>query len=91
MAERNQELYTPRKCSATNRIIVAKDHASVQLNIGHLDANGVYTGAYTPIALSGFVRGMGESDAAVNRLAAEHNLMKDIRAFPKEHKFKKEG
>uniref|UniRef100_A0A804MNU5 digalactosyldiacylglycerol synthase n=1 Tax=Zea mays TaxID=4577 RepID=A0A804MNU5_MAIZE len=28
--------------SATNRIITAKDHASVQINIGHLDANGLY-------------------------------------------------
>jgi hypothetical protein len=28
--------------SATNRIITAKDHASVQINIGHLDANGMY-------------------------------------------------
>lgn len=84
------ELYTPRKCSATNRIIVAQDHASVQLNIGHLDSAGVYTGSYTPIALSGFIRGMAESDHALNRLAAEHGLMKDINAFPKQHKFKKE-
>ncbi|KAJ4867584.1 Histone H2A conserved site protein [Raphanus sativus] len=37
------ELYVPRKCSATNRMITSKDHASVQLNIGHLDADGVYT------------------------------------------------
>ncbi|ONM22316.1 Digalactosyldiacylglycerol synthase 1 chloroplastic [Zea mays] len=36
------DLYIPRKCSATNRIITAKDHASVQINIGHLDANGLY-------------------------------------------------
>ncbi|XP_020396117.1 small ribosomal subunit protein eS21 isoform X2 [Zea mays] len=35
------DLYVPRKCSATNRIITAKDHASVQINIGHLDANGL--------------------------------------------------
>jgi hypothetical protein len=28
--------------SATNMIITAKDHASVQINIGHLDANGLY-------------------------------------------------
>jgi len=90
MTDRNTELYVPRKCSATNRIITANDHASVQLNIGHLDAAGVYTGSYTPIALSGFVRGMAESDQAVNRLAAEHQLMKDIHSFPKQHKFKKD-
>ena len=42
--------------SATNRIITAKDHASVQINIGHLDENGLYDGSFTTFALSGFVR-----------------------------------
>ncbi|CAN6292113.1 unnamed protein product [Urochloa humidicola] len=50
------DLYVPRKCSATNRIITAKDHASVQINIGHLDENGLYNGQFTTFALSGFVR-----------------------------------
>ena len=27
------DLYIPRKCSATNRLITAKDHASVQIEI----------------------------------------------------------
>ncbi|KAG6480218.1 hypothetical protein ZIOFF_063698 [Zingiber officinale] len=49
-------LYILRKCSATNRLITGKDHASVQINIGHLDDNGVYTGQYTTFALSGFIR-----------------------------------
>lgn len=30
------DLYIPRKCSATNRLIAAKDHASVQMNIGQV-------------------------------------------------------
>ncbi|KAF5941857.1 hypothetical protein HYC85_019500 [Camellia sinensis] len=30
----NMDLYIPRKCSATNRLITAKDHASVQINVG---------------------------------------------------------
>ena len=30
------DLYVPRKCSATNKIIAAKDHASVQMNIGQV-------------------------------------------------------
>jgi small subunit ribosomal protein S21e len=63
-----QDLYIPRKCSATNRLITAKDHASVQINIGHLDANGVYTGEFTTFALSGFVRAQGDADSAVDRL-----------------------
>merc|ERR1712226_1344506 len=84
------DLYTPRKCVATNRVIVAKDHASVQLNIGHLDANGVYQGDYTPMAMSGYVRFNAGSDQAMNRFAAEKGLMKDLAKFPDQHKFKGE-
>ncbi len=39
--------------SATNRIINARDRAAVQINIGHLDENGVYIREYTTVALSG--------------------------------------
>jgi hypothetical protein len=42
--------------SSTNRLITSKDHASVQLNVGHLDANGIYTGQFTTFALCGNVR-----------------------------------
>ncbi|KAJ8965433.1 hypothetical protein NQ314_004140 [Rhamnusium bicolor] len=31
------DLYCPRKCSASNRIIHAKDHASIQLSIAEVD------------------------------------------------------
>jgi small subunit ribosomal protein S21e len=41
--------------SATNRLITSKDHASVQINIGHLDENGVYNGHFSTFALCGFV------------------------------------
>jgi len=34
------DLYIPRKCSATNRLIGAGDHASVQFNIGHVSEDG---------------------------------------------------
>ncbi|MPC83744.1 40S ribosomal protein S21 [Portunus trituberculatus] len=30
------DLYVPRKCSASNRIIHAKDHASIQINIAEI-------------------------------------------------------
>ena len=42
--------------SATNRLITSKDHASVQINIGHLDENGIYTGQFSTFALCGFIR-----------------------------------
>ncbi|CAG2110673.1 unnamed protein product, partial [Medioppia subpectinata] len=31
------DLYIPRKCSASNRIIHAKDHASIQINLAEVD------------------------------------------------------
>ena len=46
-------------CSAwTNKLITAKDHAAVQLNIGHLSEEGMYNGQTTTFAFSGSVRAM---------------------------------
>lgn len=70
----NIDLYIPRKCSATNRLITSKDHASVQLNIGHTDENGIYTGQFTTFALSGFVRAQGDADSAIDRLWQKKKL-----------------
>jgi len=72
------DLYIPRKCSATNRLITAKDHASVQINVGHVDQNGVYTGEFTAFALCGFVRVKGSSDDSLNRLATAKGFLKHV-------------
>ena len=52
----NVDLYIPRKCSWTNRLITCKDHAAIQVNIGHLGPDGTYTGNYSTFAISGYVR-----------------------------------
>ena len=70
--------YVPRKCSATNRIIKAKDHASVQISIAKVDENGRYTGENQTYALCGFVRAMGESDDSINRLAQRDGFLKSV-------------
>jgi len=64
-------------CSAaTGRLITAKDHASVQINIGHVDENGhIVPGQQTTYALCGFVRTRGESDDSLNRLATQDHLL----------------
>ncbi|KAK6389757.1 40S ribosomal protein S21 [Meristemomyces frigidus] len=72
------DLYVPRKCSATNRIIKAKDHASVQISVGKVDENGRYTGENQVYALCGFVRAMGESDDSINRLAQRDGYVKNV-------------
>jgi len=69
------DLYLPRKCSATNRMIAAKEHGSVQLNVGQVDSEGRFTGEFYTYALAGFIRSKGESDACMNRLLNEKKLL----------------
>ncbi|KAI9004053.1 ribosomal protein S21e [Gaertneriomyces semiglobifer] len=75
------DLYIPRKCSATGRLITAKDHASVQLNVADVDASGRITGSFQTYALSGFVRTLGEADDAVNRLATADGYLKGVWSY----------
>jgi len=72
------DLYIPRKCSSTNRLIAANDHASVQINVGHVDQNGVYTGEFTSFVFSGFVRGKGDSDDSINQLCTKKGFLKHV-------------
>ncbi|XP_003384327.1 PREDICTED: 40S ribosomal protein S21-like [Amphimedon queenslandica] len=73
------DTYIPRKCSYTQRIIAAKDHASVQINVAEVDPNtGRVTGQNKPYALCGFLRGMGESDDALNRLCLKDGICKGL-------------
>ena len=66
------DLYIPRKCSWTNKILASNDYGSVQFNVGHVDPKtGIYTGTFTPICLSGKVRKNGGADLAVNELVAK--------------------
>jgi hypothetical protein len=59
-------------------LITAKDHASVQINVGHVDANGVFTGDFTAFTLCGFVRQKGDADDALNRLATAKGFLKHV-------------
>merc|ERR1712058_130704 len=72
------DLYVPRKCSATNRIIKATDHASAQISVGNVDENGRYSGENKTYALCGFVRAMGESDDCMNRLTQRDGYLKGV-------------
>ncbi|WP_411025648.1 40S ribosomal protein S21, partial [Salmonella sp. s55004] len=66
------DLYTPRKCSASNKIISAQDHASIQLNVAEVDKKtGIYTGSFKTYAICGEIRRMGESDDCLIRLNAK--------------------
>ncbi|KAG4072737.1 hypothetical protein HA402_001849 [Bradysia odoriphaga] len=70
------DLYCPRKCSTSNRIIHAKDHASVQINIADVDPQtGIMTGTSKTYAICGSIRMMGESDDCIARLAKKDGIL----------------
>ncbi|TPX08432.1 uncharacterized protein E0L32_010049 [Thyridium curvatum] len=73
------ELYVPRKCSASNRIIRADDHASVQIAVAKVSEDGrAIAGDNQIYALSGFVRAMGEADDSMNRLLQRDGYLKSV-------------
>lgn len=65
----NVDLYIPRKCSWTNRLVRAKDHGSVQINVANVDpVTGLYTGESAAFCLSGYIRDKSEGDMAFTAL-----------------------
>ncbi|CAO0794258.1 ribosomal protein S21e, partial [Mucor lusitanicus] len=75
------DLYIPRKCSATNRLITAKDHASVQINVADVDAEGRATNSFATYAFCGFLRKEAESDDALNRLSQQDGYLKNVFSY----------
>ena len=75
------DLYIPRKCSATGRLIHAKDHSAIQLSVCDIDANGRMLPTSTTYCLSGQVRGKGEADDSLNRLATQDGLMSGVWSY----------
>mmetsp|Transcript_9864 Transcript_9864/g.14685 ORF Transcript_9864/g.14685 Transcript_9864/m.14685 type:complete len:89 (-) Transcript_9864:52-318(-) len=65
----NVDLYVPRKCSYTTRLISAKDHGAVQINVGNVDpTTGLFTGESKAIALAGYIRSKSQGDMALSYL-----------------------
>ncbi|XP_074604374.1 ribosomal protein S21 [Brevipalpus obovatus] len=70
------DMYIPRKCSASNRIIHANDHSSIQINVADIDPNtGTMTGSAKSYAICGPIRMMGESDDCLLRLAKKDGII----------------
>lgn len=79
------DLYVPRKCSATNRLITSKDHSSIQLTIADVDPEtgvALKTGG-TTIALCGQVRSQGEADDSINRIATKAGALRNVWSYQK--------
>ncbi|XP_072929038.1 small ribosomal subunit protein eS21-like [Hemitrygon akajei] len=70
------DLYVPRKCSASNRIIGAKDHAPIQINLAEVNkVTGRFNGQHKTYAICGAIRRMGESDDCLLRLAKNDGIV----------------
>ena len=62
--------------SASNRIIHAKDHASIQMNIVDVDPKtGRMLDSSKVYAICGEIRRMGESDDCLARLAKKDGVL----------------
>jgi len=73
-AGENVDLYIPRKCSWTNRLVSAKDHNSVQINVANVDpVSGLATGDYKPYCLAGYIRFKSEADMALTELVRKND------------------
>ena len=73
-AGENVDLYVPRKCSWTNRLVKAKDHSSVQINVANVDpVTGVATGDFTPYCMAGDIRFKSEVDMALTTLVQKND------------------
>ncbi|EGW00437.1 40S ribosomal protein S21-like [Cricetulus griseus] len=57
------DLYVPRKCSVSNRIIGAKDHTSIQMNVAEVDrCTDRFNGRFKTYGICGVISRMGKSD-----------------------------
>lgn len=79
---KNVELFVPRKCSATGRLVKPKDHSSAQINVARIDENGhMIPGEVDTYVLSGFVRQKGEADDSLNRLTQADGIIKNVFSY----------
>ncbi|WVW84839.1 hypothetical protein I302_106874 [Kwoniella bestiolae CBS 10118] len=76
------DLYIPRHCSATGRLITATDHASIQIQVADVDADGkAIKGQGQTIAICGRIRAQGDSDDSINRIATKQGLLKNVWSY----------
>jgi len=76
------DIFLPRKCDFTDRIITTKDYSSVQISVCDVKADGtIDLSKSNLITLCGYVRGTGQSDAALEKVLAEKKLIWWINAY----------
>lgn len=76
------DLYVPRKCSASNRIIHAKDHASIQINIAEVR---LYIAAEDVVCGRLFITLLKKNSEGGEQLKNEHKTKELIKHFQQKH------
>ena len=70
------DIYLPRKCDYTDKLITSKDRSSIQLPFCGLNADGtINLSDVNTITICGFVRGTGKGDEAIEKILQEKNLI----------------
>ncbi|XP_037591285.1 uncharacterized protein LOC119469710 [Cebus imitator] len=70
------DLHLPRTCSASNRIVGAQDHTSIQMNVaGVHKVTARFNGQFKTYALCGAIGRMGESDDSILRLSKADGIV----------------
>ena len=70
------DLYLPRKCDYTDRLITPKDRSSIQLTVCDVNDDGtINLGKSEIITICGFIRSVGESDTAIEKVLKEKHLV----------------
>lgn len=70
------DIYLPRKCDYTDRVITSRDYSSVQLSICNVRPDGtIDLAASNLVTLCGYVRSTGQSDAALAKVLTEKKLI----------------
>lgn len=63
------DLYLPRKCDYTDKLINPKDSSSVQLTVCDLNDDGtINLNKNNVVTICGYVRSSGESDSALDKV-----------------------
>ena len=70
------DIYLPRKCDFTDRIITAKDRSSIQINVCDVNPDGTINKEKSEIiSLCGFIRSRGHSDIALEKVMREKKII----------------
>ncbi|MCL4130567.1 UNVERIFIED_CONTAM: hypothetical protein GTU68_003641 [Idotea baltica] len=70
------DIYLPRKCDYTDKVITSKDRSSVQVSVCDVNEDGtINLGSNQLITICGFVRQTGQSDVALEKVMKEKKLI----------------